>query len=268
MRFKLALIFILSLLIFVILSNHSGKTLAQDCPAAGPSSTLCIQSGLLSAPTPQPGFYIQPNTADPKVIDPKAAFVPYKIPSYDDLKSIYYTQSKATKISATDTTISSSSIADKTVYNYTSTAGVSIASAFSYTGITSIVFVDKDLSINGNITGANSSDGLVLVVGGNINIAATVTQIDAVLIAQGTIYTAPASAPATCAKSNVTTTYPLTINGSLISLDSTKPIIFCRTLADTTQLLAAEKIIQQPKYLVILRNLMSQTLQKWSEVTQ
>ncbi len=199
------------------------------------------------------------NSAAICVIGNQAAFVPFKIPVYNDIKSIYYTQSKAPKPAPNpNTTTTLGAVADGSVYNYTN-AGVSVG-AYSYTG-TAVVFIDGSLSINGDITTGTTNKGLVLVVGGDINIASTVIQINAVLISGGYIYTKGAGCsltPAPGADSR------LIINGSLISLDFTKPISFCRRLADNSQ--AAELINNEPKYPVILRNLFSDTLQKWSEI--
>lgn len=144
---------------------------------------------------------------------------------------------------------------------------------------TGVVFVDGNLNFNGNYcygaTGATATGtaddcsaatspagliGAVYIVKGDINIASNVTRIDAVLIAEGTIYTEGAE----CSKSSPPAGSPLTINGSLISLNPLKPPVFCRTLLDNSQ--PAEKINHQVKYLVILRNLISDTYQKWSEI--
>lgn len=148
-----------------------------------------------------------------------------------------------------------------------------------------VIFVDSDasgnggdLSINTNLTNANNKTGLVFVVKGDVRIDRSVTRIDAVIIAQGTIYTATNNLAATpiftCATSTVdklnddiTSISPLTINGSLISLDENYPPQFCRTLGAANDTSAAEKINQQPKYLVILRHIYSDTLQKWSEIS-
>lgn len=125
---------------------------------------------------------------------------------------------------------------------------------------TGIILVDGNLSINTNLTHDNKNAGLVFVVKGDIIIAPSLTRIDAVMISSGTIYTAGAG----CEINSVASTESLIINGSLISLDSQKPIRFCRTMLDNNQ--PAEKINQQPKYLVILRDLYSDTLEKWSEI--
>ena len=151
-----------------------------------------------------------------------------------------------------------------------------------------VVFVDGNLTFTGNYcygaTGATTGAGdncssasspsgtigAVFIVRGDLNIAPSVTRIDAVLISEGIIYTAGAGcslpAPATPG-----TNSQLVINGSLISLKQppiTDPnasyIRFCRKLSNNT--LAAEIINHQPKYVVILRHLLSDTLQRWSEI--
>lgn len=124
---------------------------------------------------------------------------------------------------------------------------------------TGIIFVDGNLNINTNLTHTSNSAGLVFVVKGNVNIASTVTRIDAVIISTGSIYTAGAG----CTTNSVTAG-ALTIYGSLISLDANDKIKLCRTLANNNA--AAEIVKQQPKYLVILRDLYAEILQKWSEI--
>ncbi len=132
-----------------------------------------------------------------------------------------------------------------------------------------VIFVAGNLIINPSSgTVGTTQDGLVFVVKGDVFISPSTTRIDAVIISSGRIYTA-ASSGSTCSSSApVLTTSPLIINGSLVSINQEPaeqtPIKFCRTLANNTQ--AAEQINAQPKYLVILRNMLSDTLQRWSEI--
>lgn len=219
-----------------------------------------VQGGLITTPNISNNFG---NSTATCVIGNPASFVPYKIPGYDDLKSIYFTQSKAPKKTTTATSLEL--VKDGYLYNYTSTSGVSVGSIdaggnYNYTG-TAVVFIDSTLSINGNITGT-SNMGLVLIVGGDINIAPTVTQINAVLISAGHIYTGGSG----CSQ-NAVTASQLVVNGSLISLNSSSNIVFCRNLGPGNTS-PAELINNEPKYLVILRELFADTLQKWSEITQ
>lgn len=127
--------------------------------------------------------------------------------------------------------------------------------------VTSLIFVTGNLNINANLINANHNTGIVFVVKGDVVIAPSVIQIDAILVSSGNIYTAGAD----CNINSVTTS-PLVINGSLININPYKQILFCRTLLLDNDTTPAEKINQQPKYLVILRNLYSETLQKWSEI--
>lgn len=145
------------------------------------------------------------------------------------------------------------------IYHITGNLNISGNQTGTQTGV---VFVDGNLNFTSDYTYGTNSTGAVFVVKGNINIASNVIRVDAVLISEGTIYTA-AAADATCATSSVSSNQ-LTINGSLVSLNPDKPIKFCRDLTDDTQ--PAEKINHQVKYSVILRDLYSDTLQKWSEI--
>ncbi|TSC88096.1 MAG: Uncharacterized protein G01um10147_327 [Microgenomates group bacterium Gr01-1014_7] len=212
--------------------------------------------GLVSSTQIAPGSTFS-TTSGACVIDPKAAFAPFKVPSYNDLKSLYFTQSRDT--SHKQEISSFPSLNDQMLYH--ARGSLTIEAPVAYSG-TSLVFIDGSLTINGNITGSNTG-GLLFVVGGDVNIHyQNVDRIDAVIISSGTICTAFDGS--SCPPGNIETPRALTINGSLISIDETEPIKFRRSLPDNT--LAAEKINHQVKYLVILRNTLSDTLQKWSEI--
>ncbi|MBI4036628.1 hypothetical protein HY386_02000 [Candidatus Daviesbacteria bacterium] len=198
----------------------------------------------------------------------QAAFVSYKLPTYDDLKSIYYDQANPSDPPLNKTALTCNPC---TQSNIPMTGGLNrlyfipnnlnIDANLSGTGESGVVFVKENLSINQNITYGGPNSGVVFVVGGDINISKDADRIDAVLISQGTICTAYEAGGCPAANINAP---QLLINGSLISLDSTKPIKFRRQLTDNTQ--PAEKIHYEPKYLVILRNVFADALQKWSEI--
>lgn len=210
--------------------------------------------GLVS--TPNISAISKFKTSGACVSDPKAAFVPFRIPNYADLKSIYYTQSKATKATQLK--------GNNNDYIYNTTGDLTIDSPSDITGNnTGLIFVDGNLSITKDFKNNNSKSGTVFIVGGNIIIDSTVTQIDAVLISSGFIYTGVVTGQTNCTTSSVAT-LPLNINGSLISLNSENPIKFCRKLQNNNS--PVEIITTQPKYLVILKDLMSDTYQKWSEI--
>ena len=243
-------IFVILCLLFVI---FIGPVFAQTCSTSTTSPSRA--TGLISTPSLGTGtkFYTSPEGKC--IVSEETIFVPFKIPTYDDLKSQYYTQSKATKSTISTLPLT---IADQTIYFVNGDLNISSSPT---AGGTAVVFVEGNLFINANITYGTAQTGLVFVVRGDVNIAQSVTGVNAVIISGGIICTAFDGA--FCPAGNVTTSQ-LVINGSFISLDSAKPIRFRRTLTDNTA--AAEVINHQVKYLVILRNLFSETVQKWSEV--
>ncbi|MDO8619644.1 MAG: hypothetical protein Q7R49_06980 [Candidatus Daviesbacteria bacterium] len=241
-------------------------TYAQSENCSGGSSTPRAD-GLVTSPTLSGIF----NTSSGRCItnEQRAAFVSFKIPSYGDLKSIYYTQTNppanVTKHNPQTTNSGSIDLGGNTNHLYLFTDNVNITSPADFTGNnTGVIFIDKNLTIGpipGNKFNQGGKDsGVVFVVGGNVIIDPSITQVDGVIISSGTIYTAGDG----CGTSSQVTSQ-LVINGSLISLNDQKPIKFCRKLTDnSTQ--PAEKINWDPKYLAILKDTFSDSLQKWSEV--
>lgn len=214
-----------------------------------------------------------------QVDNARAPFVPYKIPTYDDLKSRYFNQSKTSNKSTL--TNWPSSFNGNAAYEVNGPLTVDQTP----TGNGAIViFVSGALSITADYTygGNSSSDGTVFVVQGDVDISPTVVQINAVIISSGTIYTASSDCTTNTGNPSDpgTPNNQLTINGSLISIyqsqtqadacaldsiNNTCPeITFCRFLNDNNQ--PAEKINHDPKYLVILRDLYADTAQNWSEI--
>lgn len=185
--------------------------------------------------------------------------------------SIFYKEVRAfvTKepvIDKTDATEADIPLGDNTDHIYYMKGNLNIRNNISGNQ-SGVIFVEKDLTI-GPIPGnkliyGTASSGLVFVVRGNVNILKDITQIDGVIISEGIICTAYEG---TACLNGTTITPQLVINGSLVSLNPTAatPIQFRRNLADNTQ--PAELINHQVKYLVILRDLLSDTLQKWSEI--
>ncbi len=280
------LFILLSFSFFLFPFSFTPPTSAQTPGAcsSNPVATI-VQDGLVS--TPSLGNNNLVTSTGICIIDSKAAFAPYKIPSYDDLKSLYYTQAKSsatvTKYIPTNPPSGSNDVYESSVTlndsnvlyfvngNLIKRAGQSFGCSNCNSGV-GLVFVERDLTINSNII--RRSGGFVFVVKGNVNINPSVTEINAVIISGGTIctsadFTDPANP--TCPSGTVANSSQLVINGSLISLKqppadnpTASYIRFRRSLADNT--LPAEKIIHDVKYLVILRNLMSDTVQRWSEI--
>lgn len=239
------------------------------CVTAYCGSGLTRATGLVSAPVFGSGSNF--GTTGACIIDPKTAFAPFKIPTYDDLKSLYYDQ-KSTSTTVTkhdslteDRTQSDIPLTGSTAHIYHIGGNLTIANNIPGNE-SGVIFVDGDLTIapsSNRLTHGTANTGLILVVGGNVAIHKDVTQVDAVIIAKGTLCTAY---DGTACPATNTQTQQLVINGSLISInqEGPAPIKFRRTLTDNRQ--PAEKINHQVKYLVILRDLISDTLQKWSEI--
>lgn len=230
-------------------------------------------TGLASAPITGS---IKVNVAGQKICveNERAGFVSYKLPTYDDLKSLYFTQSKAAK---TETTPAAGGYAAEDYISSSIAAGYNVINIkgdlrlhgdISAPAKPVIVFVDSNILINLSnssyqFTYGNPNAGIVFIAKGNIDIDINVKRIDAVLIAEGAICTAFNGT--NCPAGNVNSD-PLLVNGSLISLSSNSANIikFRRLLPDNTQ--PAEKIHYEPKYLVILKDLFADTYQKWSEI--
>lgn len=258
------------------LTTSASQTFTVTTPP--PSVTGCATgaparaTGLVSTPDLRTDSKFAVSSSGACLIDPKASFVPFKIPTFADLKSLYFDQSKSErKTTLADSpnhgTLNSALAPDDLDRIFYIDGSLTLdQSPFSGRARNApvVIFVKDNLNISIDISyaAADANGGLVLVAGGDVNIAPSVSTVHAVIIAQGTIYTG-ANADNSCSTSSVSASV-LTINGSLVSLNPDKPIKFCRTLADNSN--PAEKINQQIKYLVILRNLMSDTYQKWSEI--
>lgn len=252
--------------------------LAIPYPLAFALTPECLPSG--SPATPRADFLVTATSLIGKfgsakqvciVNHDRAAFVSYKIPAFADLKSLYYTQAKTnTYINKVDpygdnpglgpfqTAIASSG--KDSLYFVNGTLNINGTFLAAPVDKNAVVFIEKDLNINSNITYGSNNAGIIFVVGGDVAIGPSVTVVNAVIISSGTIFTAGSN----CATSAVTPVNQLVINGSLISLNPLKPIQFCRKLTNNS--LPAEKINHQSKYVVILRNIFADTLQKWSEI--
>lgn len=262
------LVYLKVILIVVLLYFGAGLAKAVpptiDCKTPSAVQTSRVSGGLITAQDDIDSKFSS-NSAGVCAIDPNSAFVSYKIPTYADLKSIYFDQAKDNyileinknnPIPSTDATQNNipMGVTENQLYYIDGNLNVSSAPSGSKTGI---VFVNGNLNFTNNYIYGSDTAGTVFIVSGDVNIASTVTRIEAVIIAGGTIYTADNPC-------NPNPISQLIINGSLISLTEGQPIQFCRTLIDNSQ--AAEKINYQPKYLVILKDIFSGSLQKWSEI--
>lgn len=278
---KKLLIFTLTIILLTIYTAVS-KTGAESIVNCGTSGATKAD-GLVSTIQIDGGFKTSSGAC---VVDNKAAFSPINIPNFASLKSLYFDQVRRSASVTKHTPLVGNSTHDdihtpeaarrwrdgpmppgRGNLFYIKKSGPSDGN-LDITGPIKgsypvVVFVEGNLNIgsipDNKLIYGDSNSGLVFVVGGNVNIHKDVTQIDAVIISAGIICTAYDGSA--CPTENLTLS-KLTINGSLISLSA--PIQFKRSLIDNSQ--PAEVINHQVKYLVILRDLMSDTLQKWSEI--
>ncbi len=243
------------------------------------AQTACLQNdrvtGLISSSQTVEGLG-NPNKVC--VISDRAGFVSYKLPTYEDLKSLYFDQARPTASDTFDKTELAGDREDINplggskdhLYYVSGTLRIKNNMAGSNSAL---IFVKNDLRISTSQLTTNSN-GIVFVVGGNVYIWGDpnvpsfppTTRVDAVIIAQGQICTGyNTNLDSACPAANFPSPQ-LTINGSLISLNQNpvSNIAFRRILSDNTQ--PAEKIVWQPKYLVILKDLFADTYQKWSEI--
>lgn len=245
-----------------------------------------IEGGLISAPSIS-GFSTGGGVCNQ---DPSSAFASYAFENkfnYASLKSLYFDQSKLTsKVEHIGTTgegqLRTDLITDKKNLVYINgDLGINNTIAGS---TTAVVFVKGDLSFASPMTQftyGDANSGIVFIVRGDVYIDPAVNRIDAIIISAGKIYTA-ATYPSTCDHNLPVSTNQLVIYGSLISIykDSTQvsgcstatpypascPMIeFCRTLS-AGNTAPSELIHHQVKYLVLLRSILSDTLQRWSEI--
>lgn len=267
---KSAKVLLLFLFIFLLAFQYfSADTKAvEECLIN--TSRPNAEGGLISAPSIS-GFSTSSGVCNQ---DPSSAFAPYAFErkfNYPALKSLYFDQSKLTS---------------KVEHNGSSTGESQLRTDLN-TDEKNLVYINGDLGMNSDIAGSttaivfvkgdlifaspmtqftygDASSGIVFIVQGNVFIDPVVEKIDAVIISAGTIYTA-ATYPLTCGLP--VSTKKLVINGSLISLTEAKPIKFCRTiLTGTGNVEPSELINHQVKYLVLLRNILSDTLQRWTEI--
>lgn len=192
-----------------------------------------------------------------------ASYREFKVPSYQDLENQFYTLSRSSAKKGTDS-IPVGSLAAPAGWGFTGGAagnGIYLLTPNVYlsgadgTG-TQVIFIRGNLNIMNNINYADTdpASGMVFIVSGNINIAPSVTKINAVLISSGFICTAMDFSTSTCYNGQ-TDWQQLVINGSLISINknnlSEPAIKLGRNLELNTQ--PAEKVNKQPKYLYNLR---------------
>lgn len=208
------------------------------------------------------------------VVGSGAQLLTLTMPTYADLKSTYFDQSKfGSKVTENTSSSLPTAITQDSIYHYPGATRVIETPSGNYTPSggprVAVFFIDGSLQIDRDIIYPSPGDdrgGLVFIVQGKIDIHKEVKRIDAVLVSAGTICTAYVDSGGArgCPQKSSLAVQQLIVNGSLISLDPTKSIVFARSFADNRQ--PAEKIVWQAKYLVILKDMLSTEITHWSEM--
>ncbi len=254
---------------------------ATPCPTGSFSEGL-VTGGSLSNVSTVKGNCISGNEVAYDVSD---------LPSYQTLKKTYYEKAKAngflvkkpivgtvneTSINNNDT-LANPPI-ESVIFNVT--GDLNINNNFANTKNTKLIFVDGNLYIGDSTnlsnpfsTGTdfiydNPQGGVIFIVQGSINVDSRIVKLDAVLISSGVkpdksnaIYTICTSYDGNCMSlSQNEPTDRLVVNGSLISLNPDIAITFSRNNPNTLDV-PAELVNQQPKFLVILKDMLTSTLE-------
>lgn len=223
----------------------------------------------------------------------QAAKLPqFSIPTYEEMLSIYFDQSKSNQKTTITTSLngvlsSSNKInvnhPDGSLYHIVGNLNI-LKKNNNVSDITNdivgdkvgVIFVDGDLLFapQGNKLEYNHDQGgLVFIVKGTIFINKDVTQVDAFLIAHGGFCSTSTgvltSNPSTIScNPPSTSSLQLVINGSVIFLKTgteARPK-FHRETRSQQNVPPAEVINYQPKFLVILKDIFSRDQSIWSEI--
>lgn len=276
---KKNLIKIITTLCFIFLISSVVPSVRSDC--SGNQATGLITVGQNSDNAISGTFGTTIGSASPCVLDPKAFLNPRErgvpVDSYEALKTLYFTKASSTNSSFNKVTLTCTSCNETNIpldstagkdalylvpTNLTINVGGSIAGINTQTGV---IFVDGKLTINTNIISTANNKGLVFVTIDDVLIDKNVTAVDAVIISEGQICTASDENTCPDTLSDAGSTQQLLIKGGLVSINPAKPIKFRRNLVNN-DINAAEKIIAQPKYLAILRDIFASPWQKWTEL--
>lgn len=261
-NFKLLFGVIAVLLFFFTINNVSAQVI---CNPADRNQGLVSSIGLT-------GTFGNPTGQC--VIDQKAAYVNFKVPNYNELKSVFYTQNKSAVLTTLNSTSSPNCPGGATIYlknlSFSGKTAVNVQCTFTHIADTDpsngpfaipgsnqtvVVFADNHVYIDTDLNYGGDTYGLVIVAKGDIYIQPSVRTINAILVNEGNVYT---TNDGTSYTTLVPNSQQLVINGSLINLSQgAGRIFFNRSLTDNN--LPAEVVNYQPKFLILLRGLMTQS---------
>ncbi len=243
----------------------------STCPSG--QTPIRVTGGTLSLFTVGSDTNLAKYSADGKCIVGTRANIPqFGIPSFDELKSLFYTQAPPSPSVNKHPALAGNQ--DQSVLSgnnsqdhlFLINGDLNISGNIPGSDI-ALVFIEGNLNIKSNLTQPAPKKGLIFIARGNINIDPSVRTIDAVLINYNIFCSAYDFGAGQCPPTNIPA-QQLVINGSVIYLNSTARATpnFVRDNGGTGNSQPAEVINYDPKYLVVLKNLMTRNLTIWKEV--
>ena len=255
-------------------------TPVPECQASGMTPGKNVRSdSFLSAKNEAENANNRFSTSGKCVIGKPAGIPRFSLTSYEEMKSLYFDQAKldtrADVISRISETATQSSLFPATsdladtgkdkIYevkgNFTVDSDMSVSKA-------AVLFINGNLEIESDLTDDEVGSGLVFLVSGDAHIKDTVKTVNAFIITWGQFCSAWTGGPA-CdpVGDNINPAKPLTVKGSIIALNPQQEPKFVRSLDWTNNWFSpAEKLIYQPKYLSLLKNIFARDLTVWSEL--
>lgn len=202
-----------------------------------------------------------------------AAVPQFSLPNYDELKSLYYDQSKTTfktylSGNRTQADLNPALHPETDPYRLFVIDGSLEITNNLFPGRSRsapvVIFVRDNLTIKTGIDYGSGTYGVIFIVGQNIRIKDTVSRVDAMMITSRQFCSSWNEATSTCLSAN----RQLVINGSVIALPAADGTVqdpqFLRTNGFNTN--PAEEINYQPKYLIILKDIFARDLTIWNEI--
>jgi hypothetical protein len=229
----------------------------------------------------------------PNITTPSLSIQPSSASSYKSLKDDYNKKNKIipiTRQQADDPTAdikwgfwpsieapaSSGGIREGGVGEYVGDAAINdyVTDRRDWTGKPAVIFIDGNLQVWTNIYSGNDT-GLIFIVSGDIEFCdgVCVWETDGIFITYGKFYTSNESYDSSyCAPSpNVNETKTLIIKGAVYSMNNhINSTCFTRNIgkaAGINNTTPAEKIIYEPKYLVLFRGLVGNTVTSFQETS-
>ncbi len=277
--FSLLSLTILGIFLQALVQNSDYfQALAQCIDASNPRADYLITSSEVGTNN---NFKSRIGTC---IIDPKAAIGSFRQTNYTELFDEFFNKSRAaanlkdTVTGNFQITNTSTNLQNGHVLHVTGDVSIdgSPQPPATIPPVTTILFIDGNLFIRQNFDFEDNNHGVVFVVKGGVYFQQEVTRFSGVIISQGD-QAAPNDTFSICTATDLasgtqcptTAVYvgnaALVVNGSLVALNKTKPIRFTRRLTDN--LVSAEQINQQVKYLVILNQLLARPTNIISEGT-